>query len=292
MYKFLKIIISNLFIVLIALNQNAISKPLPPGSGAGDVPANILILLDSSASMNRKLSSGSGIDNPNDIVEDSAGNLIVGEGNLGFVKILTADNTVDPSFAPTTANPLGNRNFRGSAADTCTLDGTNNSIVGSIRHLSLATSVLGVSGDVIYGTDQGSNPKIVGINTSGECIEVITYAELGGFRPMAMEVRTIGGEDHLFASGKVFQNGMRKRFYTKNLTTGDTSTCGSDYGGDLGNVIEKGFDLTVDNSGGFIYYTFQGHIYGYALTKTGDNYCPSDEGHDRYYSQGLSLIHI
>ncbi|MDA7750429.1 PilC/PilY family type IV pilus protein [Candidatus Pelagibacter sp.] len=290
MYKFLKIIISNLFIVLVVLNQNAISKPLPPGSGAGDVPANILILLDSSASMNRKLSSGSGIDNPNDIVEDSAGNLIVGEGNLGFVKILTADNTVDPSFAPTTANPLGNRNFRGSAADTCTLDGTNNSIVGSIRHLSLATSVKGVSGDVIYGTDQGSNPKIVGINTSGECIEVITNAELGNFRPLAMEVRTIGGEDHLFASGKVFQSGMRKRFYTKNLTTGDTSTCGSDYGGNLGNVIERGFDLTVDNSGGFIYYTFQGHIYGYALTKTGDNYCPSDEGHDRYYSQGSSNI--
>ena len=212
MYKFLKIIISNLFIVLVVLNQNAISKPLPPGSGAGDVPANILILLDSSASMNRKLSSGSGIDNPNDIVEDSAGNLIVGEGNLGFIKILTADNTVDPSFAPTTANPLGNRNFRGSAADTCTLDGTNNSIVGSIRHLSLATSVLGVSGDVIYGTDQGSNPKIVGINTSGECIEVITYAELGNFRPLAMEVRTIGGEDHLFASGRWFQSGMAKTF--------------------------------------------------------------------------------
>ena len=42
----------------------------------------------------------------------------------------------------------------------------------------------GVSGDVIYGADSGSNNgKIVGINTSGECIEVITYAELGGFRP-------------------------------------------------------------------------------------------------------------
>ena len=156
MYKFLKIIISNLFIVLVVLNQNAISKPLPPGSGAGDVPANILILLDSSASMNRKLSSGSGIDNPNDIVEDSAGNLIVGEGNLGFIKILTADNTVDPSFAPTTANPLGNRNFRGSAADTCTLDGTNNSRVKTINNLGLATNVLGVSGDVIYGADSGS----------------------------------------------------------------------------------------------------------------------------------------
>ena len=266
MYKFLKIIISNLFIVLVVLNQNAISKPLPPGSGAGDVPANILILLDSSASMNRRLSSGNGIENPGDIVEDSDGNLIVGEGNLGFVKILTADNTVDRTFA------AGNRNFRGSATDTCTLDGTNNSIVKTINNLGLATNVKGVSGDVIYGADSGSNNgKIVGINTSGKCIEVITYAELGGFRPMAMEVRTINGNDHLFASGRWWGGSdWRKYFYTKNLTTGDSLTCGSNYGGSLGTVIQSGIRLTVDNSGGFVYYNYQGHIHGYALTKTGE----------------------
>ena len=48
--------------VFIILNLNfynlAISKPLPPGSGSGDVPANILILLDSSLSMNNKLGDG------------------------------------------------------------------------------------------------------------------------------------------------------------------------------------------------------------------------------------------
>ena len=45
--KFLKIIISNLFFLSIIFNQSAYSKPIPPGSGEGDVPANILILLDS-----------------------------------------------------------------------------------------------------------------------------------------------------------------------------------------------------------------------------------------------------
>ena len=59
--KFLKIIISNLFFIFVALNQNAISKPIPPGSGEGDVPANILILLDSSDSMSRHLTSGDAI---------------------------------------------------------------------------------------------------------------------------------------------------------------------------------------------------------------------------------------
>ena len=41
-----------LFTIIILFNQNAFSKSLPPGSGAGDVKANILILLDTSASMN------------------------------------------------------------------------------------------------------------------------------------------------------------------------------------------------------------------------------------------------
>ena len=73
MYQnFLKITISNLFFVLLIFNQSAISKPIPPGSGEGDVPANILILLDSSASMQRLLTSGEAIDVPEDVVDQHA----------------------------------------------------------------------------------------------------------------------------------------------------------------------------------------------------------------------------
>ena len=229
-------------------NPIVVSQPIPPGSGEGDVPANILILLDSSASMKTKLIAGDGIENPLDIVEDSDGNLIVGEKRRGFIKILTASKTVDRTFAD------NNRNFRGSATDTCTLDGTNNSIVKKLNDLGLATNVSGVSGDVIYGADSGTtNGKIVGINTSGECVEVITWAELGNFRPVAMEVRTIGGEDHLFASGRWWQGGWRSRFYTKNLTTGVGRNCDVD-GGDLKSIVQISNDLTVNNSGSFIYY--------------------------------------
>ena len=56
MNKILKIFV---FIILnLTFYSLAISKPLPPGSGSGDVPANILILLDSSLSMNNKLGDG------------------------------------------------------------------------------------------------------------------------------------------------------------------------------------------------------------------------------------------
>ena len=47
-----------LFILCINFNQFTNAKPLPPGSGSGDVPANILILLDSSKSMNNLVGDG------------------------------------------------------------------------------------------------------------------------------------------------------------------------------------------------------------------------------------------
>ena len=102
--KFFKILISNLLFLLITFNQNATSKPIPPGSGEGDVPANILILLDSSASMKRKIITGDGIENPSDVVELSDGNIIIAEGKFGFAKINTTDKTVDNSFSNNNRN--------------------------------------------------------------------------------------------------------------------------------------------------------------------------------------------
>ena len=49
-----------LFLLIFTLNFNQFTyaKPLPPGSGEGDVKANILILLDSSASMDNNIGDG------------------------------------------------------------------------------------------------------------------------------------------------------------------------------------------------------------------------------------------
>ena len=47
--RLFKLLLNKLFFLLVILNQNAFSKPLPPGSGAGDTPVNILILLDTSS---------------------------------------------------------------------------------------------------------------------------------------------------------------------------------------------------------------------------------------------------
>ncbi|MDC1250644.1 pilus assembly protein PilY, partial [Pelagibacteraceae bacterium] len=56
MKKLYKIL--GLLILILNFNQFTNAKPLPPGSGEGDVPANILILLDSSASMTARIGDG------------------------------------------------------------------------------------------------------------------------------------------------------------------------------------------------------------------------------------------
>ena len=280
--KFFNIIFSSLFFLLILLNQNVFSKPIPPGSGEGDVPANILILLDSSASMRTKIIAGDGIENPGDVVETGDGDLIIGEGRLGFAKILTETKSVDSSFAS------DKRNFRGSNTDTCSIGGTRDSSVGFLNDLGVATNLhstytnAGVT-EVIYGADSSSdNGKIVGITPTGTCVEVISHSDLGSFRPYAMEVRTIGGEDHLFVSGRWWSSGWKSRFYTKNLTTNESTTCDSDYGGSIGAVM-RGGDLTVDRQGNHIYYIWASQVYGYELTERGNNYCPTDVDYDRRY---------
>ena len=61
--------------VFFSYNQVGFSKPLPPGSGSGDVPANILFLLDSSISMNRQI--GAGIPHISSMTIDDDGNKIL-----------------------------------------------------------------------------------------------------------------------------------------------------------------------------------------------------------------------
>ena len=70
-----------LILALITLIPKAYSKPIPPGSGEGDVPANILFLLDSSKSMKTAVTGGSylGLEGVDWSVALSNGDLIIAE---------------------------------------------------------------------------------------------------------------------------------------------------------------------------------------------------------------------
>ena len=154
MKQLLKYLISFLFIIVY---QNAYSKPIPPGSGAGDVPANILFLLDTSASMNDEISApGTSVGQTNDIVELSDGYLIIAEAGGGIIKMSIADGVIDGSFAD------GAGKFHGASSDpNCTED----SSVRNISFLEVSKKVKGITGDVIFALDtRSTKEKIVMFN--------------------------------------------------------------------------------------------------------------------------------
>ena len=100
MTKIIKILIIKLLFFLFVLNNNVFSKALPPGSGAGDVPANILILLDSSDSMSSNPLGGDTIMEVGDIVLLNDGSILVGQkSNAGILKMNYASEDINTDFS-------------------------------------------------------------------------------------------------------------------------------------------------------------------------------------------------
>ena len=85
-------------------NNSVFAKGLPPGTGSNDVPANVLILLDKSGSMNTAISTG-GITKPQAVAVDSATrNSYVGMSS-SIVRVKYDDMSIDTAW---TFNNTGN----------------------------------------------------------------------------------------------------------------------------------------------------------------------------------------
>ena len=94
-----KFLIIHVLILLLSLTGNVFSKALPPGSGIGDVPANVLILLDKSGSMGARMTSGAAIYYPEAVAFDSNGDIYAGQYHTqGIKKFTYATKAVDSSF--------------------------------------------------------------------------------------------------------------------------------------------------------------------------------------------------
>ena len=96
-----KLFIINILFLTFLLIGNAFSKALPPGSSVGDVPANVLILLDKSGSMSQRMTSGAGVYYPiSSAVVSSTGDIYAGQwATSGIKKFEYASSNVDTSFA-------------------------------------------------------------------------------------------------------------------------------------------------------------------------------------------------
>ena len=149
--NFLTLATSKIIILVFLFNQTAFSKPIPPGSGAGDVKVNILILLDNSLSMNRKTITGDAIGRSGGLVELTASNdIIAAQQNMGLSKINYDTGVRDRSFAE-------NGYFRGKTSDA-NCGGKDSTIISSWN--------LGIYNDEVYAINH-DNETLVRVNSSG-----------------------------------------------------------------------------------------------------------------------------
>ena len=92
----IKKLILVVFLFTFALSENLFAKALPPGTGQGDVPANVLILLDKSGSMGWRMGGGtSGMKYPYDADADSNGDILVSQYQYDGVKKFVYDTATE-----------------------------------------------------------------------------------------------------------------------------------------------------------------------------------------------------
>ena len=262
-----------LILALITLIPKAYSKPIPPGSGEGDVPANILFLLDSSKSMKTAVTGGSylGLEGVDWSVALSNGDLIIAEKGRGLVKVLIADNKIDDTFA------RNKRNFKGYSNDSDCTQGIKNSIITNSKAGAIS------SNGTIYAGAYSPNGKIVAIDSNGECVGVIPEGWHGIAQPRMIDIAKIGTKDYLFVAGHTNVREGRRYvwkgfFYVMDIGSG--STIAKSRGKQCtvkDNILatvskEKSQTLAINKDGTHVYFARKGNLWSYPLD---DDKCPA-----------------
>ncbi len=287
MKYFFKIILTVIFF-FITFTSNINSKPIPPGSGKGDVPANILILLDSSVSMRNAVEGTSGVRGIDWAVELNDGNFVVSENNRGLFKLITETDKRDGDWNN------GEGEFRGSqyCPDIFSTHQTNKSWAGDITE-----------DDEIWFATYGEGGQIIRLNSDGVCDAVINRYGLGDSMrnwwskvkeggvvttvtgsgiamTKFLEVRKIDGEEILFTAGRTHQGRNRGKMYVRNLETGASRKC--NLSGTVESILSDNStnSMTISNDGRYIYFARLTRLWAFPLQKDTNNlYCPSSNFH-------------
>ena len=283
-----KIIFISFLISLLNITGVGIAKPLPPGSGAGDIPANILILLDTSESMNSNPFGGDMLSKVGDVILLDDGDILVGQmDSAGVVKMNYASEELDRTFN----NNKGS--VRANAQYSCKLMGGSLQPFGfsTVTGMAKSSNVKDHTGEAIYVL--GPEAKVIGMDTDGNCLEVIWGSDLGRTSskkkdklvPKALTIGTIGTNDHLLITSMMIWCSKYKKknrckgnkffrfdlkLYSKNLTTGDVQLFSLD--SKYKEALQHATSMTIDGNGEYLYSSANGFIYRTKLKKVGNNY--------------------
>ena len=222
-----KFFIINILLSVLLLAGNAFSKALPPGSGIGDVPANVLILLDKSGSMSARMTSGAGVYYPESVAFDSSGNVYVGQySSQGIKKFEYATGAVDSTFA--------------SSGIYRSTSGTKNCDSYYPRAMKVHNGYLYVAAYYKH--------KVFRINlTSGKC----------DWNESATYVNTLDIKNNVLYSTN------RNNILVRDLSTNSNISCS--YSGNLKSNAKSAYSAAVDSSGSNFYIHRYRYLYRFAI---------------------------
>ena len=258
-----------LILLIVFLNQKSYAKPIPPGSGEGDVPANILILLDSSVSMNQSLPGGSSQGSIVGIQYDSNGNIYVTQHTKynGVVRFDT-DGELDDTFN-------GDGSWTGKNPDTCTVwfDGTSfhangalSTVLYKATELRMGQNVKDMNGttmsEVLFMRSEDRSDTVIGIDpTDGSCKYFIKQNTITEVRNI--EVIDVSNETHLLVTGK---RSGKYWIESYNLTNRDYKVLEITKNGSK--LIAKSGDGSINSDYTRWYIGYKGSVYWWNLETT------------------------
>ena len=250
--KFKKLIFSLVFLFL--TTESLFAKALPPGSGIGDVPANVLIMLDKSGSMGWRMSGGTtSMRYPYDADADSNGDILVSQYNRdGVKKFVYASSTTDSGFGNNGVSGKGNSKYEGNS------------------NCRTSYSYSGETYNDVYYTTAFYEKAVVGIRASdGRCM--VKY-NLGGY-PYNM---TMDG-NKLYVGGSF-------GFKIIDVNSGSIRNCNVSYN------LRYSYGTAVD--AGAIHSYRSNQINRFPLNQSGG--CPATSGGSFYYPEGsyVGLQHL
>jgi type IV pilus assembly protein PilY1 len=238
-----------IFLLSIFFVVSAQAKSLPPGTGEGDVPSNVLLLLDKSGSMSWCMPGGDYMCMPDDITADADGDLfIIQYPGQGLVKMHYDTLTIDTTFAE--------NGVYDPADEDC-------KVLSSGIAYGLVEHHVGADGkSYIYSSDFWRQ-QVVKINAdTGECVRKWDIdGHPNGF--------AIAG-DTLFVNKWQWQNGTKKGITSINLTSGAKKSCTAwNFNDNFGIAV----DSTKENLYMFDFNTGDQQIRRFAMSDDG-GWCP------------------
>ena len=258
-----------LFALLITSNVH--SKPIPPGAGSGDVAANILFLVDSSASMGRWIGDD-GLFQATGVSSDQAGNIYIGQNNRASQSAImryTSAGEVDNTFSRFRSVP---NNCFDRLETSRGIRRNNLRAVSTVQVVNnVTTSLITTAEEIVFMNvrDRRMNNQLYGFSTDGSTCRIAVGAP-GNAVIHDFDVKIINNTTFVFMSGRV---GRRVGFFkTCNL---NTRACRTQTWRDRNHITRTSHRISINSDASSIYFTDSrggGDLVEYSLTANGGAY--------------------